>query len=345
MATAATIRRALLKWYQAGHRDLPWRHTKDPYAIWVSEIMLQQTRVETVIGYYKRFLQRFPTADALAAADEDEVMALWSGLGYYRRARLLHRGVREVVAQYGGAIPKDPVARLSLPGIGRYTCGAIGSIAFDQAEPIVDGNVARVLCRVHAIESPIGATETTKRLWHESANLVSGPHPGDFNQALMELGATICTPKQPACTQCPLRRSCETNKTGRQAELPIPKKRTKVRTVKLAAVGATRAGHVWLTKSQEELFGGLWCFPTQPGSDRVAAKQALRAHDVKGRLQPTPRGEVTHVLSHRRLEVTVWRATAATAKPSDTLRAFRLDELGAIGASTLTKKIAALLQP
>jgi A/G-specific adenine glycosylase len=151
------LRKKLLAWYDEAARDLPWRHTRDPYAIWVSEVMLQQTRVETVIPYYRRFLHRFPTPRTLAEADEDAVLSQWSGLGYYRRARLLHAGVREVVAQYGGRVPEDANARRRLPGVGRYTAGAIGSIAFDKEEPVVDGNVTRVLARVFRIETPVDA--------------------------------------------------------------------------------------------------------------------------------------------------------------------------------------------
>ena len=157
----ALIRQKLLGWYDKAARDLPWRHTRDPYAVWVSEVMLQQTRVETVIPYFQRFLKSFPTPHALAEADEDTVLSHWSGLGYYRRARLLHAGVREVVAQYGGAVPEDWEARRALPGVGRYTAGAIGSIAFDKEEPIVDGNVTRVLARLLRVKTPVGTSATT----------------------------------------------------------------------------------------------------------------------------------------------------------------------------------------
>ena len=167
----------LLRWYDREARELPWRGTRDPYAVWVSEIMLQQTRVDTVIPYYERFLGRFPTARALAEADEDAVLSHWSGLGYYRRARLLHAGVREVVERYGGEVPEDPDARRALPGIGRYTAGAIGSIAFGRPEAIVDGNVTRVLARLRAIDLPVGTTPMTKRLWLEAEALVPNERP------------------------------------------------------------------------------------------------------------------------------------------------------------------------
>ncbi len=221
----AAARDALLTWYDEAKRDLPWRRTRDPYAIWVSEIMCQQTRVDTVIPYYERFLSRFPTPKALAEAEEDDVMSLWSGLGYYRRARLLHAGVKEVVAKYGGDVPKDAAERRGLPGVGRYTAGAIGSVAFGLPEPVVDGNVARVLSRLHEIDTPLGKAATEKRFWSEAEKLVAGPRPGDLNQAVMELGATICTPQNPACHECPLRDGCLARASGRQAELPAPERR------------------------------------------------------------------------------------------------------------------------
>ena len=224
----SAIRGKLLCWYDEAGRDLPWRHTRDPYAVWVSEVMLQQTRVETVIPYYERFLESFPTARALAEADEDTVLSHWSGLGYYRRARLLHQGVREVVAEYGGEVPEDADARRALPGVGRYTAGAIGSIAFDKEEPVVDGNVTRVLARLLRIKKPIGSSATTNQLWEEAARLVPGERPGDLNQALMELGATLCTPTKPRCLICPLTDACTAAKHGTQYERPImpPRKRT-----------------------------------------------------------------------------------------------------------------------
>nr|MDQ3035848.1 A/G-specific adenine glycosylase [Myxococcota bacterium] len=214
-------RAALLRWYDASARDLPWRRTRDPYAIWVSEIMLQQTRVPTALRYYDRFLARFPDAHALAAASEDDVLSMWSGLGYYRRARLLHRGVREVVARYDGRVPEDAEARRALPGIGRYTAGAIGSIAFDREEALVDGNVARVLARLRGIDTPLGRADTESRLWSEAESLVRGPRPGALNQSLMELGATICTPSSPRCEHCPVAASCVARATDRTGELPI----------------------------------------------------------------------------------------------------------------------------
>jgi A/G-specific adenine glycosylase len=347
----AAIRQKLLRWYDTAARDLPWRHTRDPYAIWVSEVMLQQTRVETVIPYYQRFLESFPTPRALADADEDTVLSHWSGLGYYRRARLLHAGVREVVAQYGGRIPEDADSRRSLPGVGRYTAGAIGSIAFDKEEPVVDGNVTRVLARLFRIDTPVGASATTRRLWEEAARLVPGERPGDLNQALMELGATICTPKQPGCESCPVAGECRACASDEVDTLPVPRARKAPKEVKLAAVVATRGRasepEVWLVRSEQSLFGGLWGLPMlgREAFDQSDARGALREARISARLDPEPAAQVEHVLTHRRLRIDVFRATAARGTESETLRRFNPQQLGRVGISTLTKKLLASTLP
>ena len=347
----AAIRQKLLRWYDTAARDLPWRHTRDPYAIWVSEVMLQQTRVETVIPYYQRFLESFPTPRALADADEDTVLSHWSGLGYYRRARLLHAGVREVVAQYGGRIPEDADSRRSLPGVGRYTAGAIGSIAFDKAEPIVDGNVTRVLARLFRIDTPVGASATTRRLWEEAARLVPGERPGDLNQALMELGATICTPKRPGCESCPVAGECRAYASDEVDTLPVPRARKAPKEVKLAAVVATRGRasepEVWLVRSEQSLFGGLWGLPMlgREAFDQRDARGALREARISARLDPEPAAQVEHVLTHRRLRIDVFRATAARGTESETLRRFNPQKLDRVGISTLTKKLLTATLP
>lgn len=335
----ARMQDKLLDWYDEAARDLPWRGTRDPYAIWVSEIMLQQTRVETVVPYYQRFLKRFPTPAALADADEDAVLAHWSGLGYYRRARLLHTGVREVVARYGGQVPEDADARRALPGVGRYTAGAIGSIAFDRPEPIVDGNVTRVLARLLRIDTPVGATATTKRLWEEAASLVPSERPGDFNQALMELGATVCTPRRPQCDSCPLIEECGAYAHGEVDTLPIPKPKKAPITMKLSAVVATSGRgaerQVWLVKGDQALFGGLWGVPMGEGEPR----DALREAGLRARLQSEPVGRIEHLLSHRRLQVEVYRALGGRGEETSKRRPFRAEDLGRVGVSRLTRKL------
>ena len=339
------VRDALLSWYDVHRRDLPWRRARDPYAIWVSEVMLQQTRVETVVPYFERFMERFPTPAALAGASEDEVMAAWSGLGYYRRARLLHSGVREVVARYGGRVPGDAEARRALPGVGRYTAGAIGSIAFGAEEPIVDGNVARVLARVHGIATPLGKAETERALWAVAGELVRGPRPGDLNQALMELGATVCTPAGARCDACPIARACVARREGRTEELPVPRARKAPLPVALVAVVATsgRPPRTWLQRVDGALFGGLWAPPTAEGDDRAAARRALAEAGLCASLEHRARAEIEHVLSHRRLTVRVF--AAARARPRGrraseaASRAFTREDLDDVGVSRLTWNI------
>ncbi len=360
----------MLRWYDENKRPLPWRETRDPYAIWVSEIMAQQTRVETVSRYWPRFLERFPTVADLAGAEEDEVLSLWSGLGYYRRARLLHKGAKEVQAQYGGEVPADAAQRLALPGIGRYTAGAIGSISFEQPEAVVDGNVARVFSRLFLIETPLGASVTEKRLWQEAEALVLGERPGDWNQSIMELGALICTPKSPKCGECPVQNLCAAKGDGSVDRLPVPKAKKPPKQVFLSVVVAHPKGQpdqVFLQKDNgarfggKNLFGGLWGLPTMeveafdpPQQDllstsalpkREDAQAVLRAAGLSGRLEKDCRARIKHVLSHRRLEIAVWRATGVTPKaPLPEGQAF-VDAEGQakLGIATLTKKVLAAI--
>src|SRR6266853_2342075 len=208
------VRRALLRWYDQHRRDLPWRETRDPYRIWLSEIMLQQTRVAAVLDHYRIFLERFPNVQALASASEDAVLAAWSGLGYYRRARMLHQAAQQITKKHGGCFPQNSEALLALPGIGRYTAAAIASIAFAEPIAVVDGNVERVLQRF------IGINLTTPQIWQHAQALLADSRPGDFNQAMMELGATVCVPREPRCPMCPVRKWCVTQQSGRSAISP-----------------------------------------------------------------------------------------------------------------------------
>jgi len=337
------LRRLLLAHFDAHARDMPWRRTRDAYAIWVSEIMLQQTRVETVIPYYERFLARFPTPSALAEAHEEEVLSAWSGLGYYRRARLLHAGVREVVARYGGRVPEDAEARRSLPGVGRYTAGAIGSIAFAKEEPLVDGNVARVLSRLFLIDTPLGRADTERTLWATAAELVVGERPGDLNQALMEHGATVCTSRGARCGECLVARLCQAKAAGRVDELPVARAKKPPREQRLVSVAATSGRgvqrRVWLVKSREALFGGLFGLPTAELGEVIDAdaRRALDAVQIAAR-PSAQRAELIHVLSHRKLVVALIHATGAKAEARDNVRPFLLSELGSVGISTLTMK-------
>ena len=259
---ARRIRENLLSWYDANRRDLPWRHTCDPYAIWISETMLQQTRVETVIPYYERFLVRFPDVETLADAEQEDVYGCWAGLGYYSRARNLHAAAKVIVRDFDGTLPDDTDALRSLPGIGRYTAGAMASIAFDRPEAVVDGNVKRVLARLLGIREDVTDRRVEEAVWAEASTLARGPRPGDCNQALMELGATVCTPRSPDCAACPLRRSCDARRAGDAEALPRKAARVRVRSVRGVAVWLERRGRVLAVKREAgRLLGGLWELP------------------------------------------------------------------------------------
>lgn len=274
-ATVRSIQQALLGWYGRHGRDLPWRSSRDPYAIWVSEILLQQTRVSAGLPYYHRFLKRFPTVGALAEARLDDVLKCWEGLGYYSRARNLHQAAKLVVREHGGKLPSSADGLRQLPGIGPYTAGAIASIAFDRDEPVVDGNVIRILCRLFGIDADVTAARTKQRLWDLARRLLPTGRSGDFNQALMDLGATICRPAGPDCDACPLAKLCRARRDGTQARLPR-KKKTKTLPHYDMAVGVIwKAGKVLIDRRPEQgLLGGLWEFPggkVQAGESHPAA--------------------------------------------------------------------------
>lgn len=223
---AGRIAESIEFWFDRQQRPLPWRVSYDPYLVWVSEVMLQQTRMEVVLRYFPSFTTRFPDVRALAAAPEEQVLAAWSGLGYYRRARMLHAGARDVVERFGGVIPGDPHSLQTIAGIGRYTAGAIASIAYRQRAPIVDGNVARVASRLFAIEAAVGSRELMTAAWQEAARLVDAcTDPRALNQGLMEIGALVCTPQRPDCETCALRVDCRAYASGRASRLPLPKAR------------------------------------------------------------------------------------------------------------------------
>lgn len=257
---------ALLAWIARGRRDLPWRRRRDPYAVWVSEVMLQQTQVATVIPYFERWLTRFPDVAALAAAPLDDVLKAWEGLGYYARGRNLHRASQEIVARHGGRIPADRAALLALPGIGRYTAGAILSLAFGQREPALDGNVKRVLCRLFDVAGDPREAVTENRLWEWATALVRAAPDGaagDLNEALMELGATVCTPGAPECAACPLADLCQAHAHGVEAERPVrvAKTRTPHYAVTAAIIADEAGRYLIVQRPPEGLLGGLWGFP------------------------------------------------------------------------------------
>jgi A/G-specific adenine glycosylase len=252
----------LLSWFRANRRELPWRQDRDAYRIWVSEVMLQQTQTSTVVPYFHRFLDRFPTLNDLARADEQDVLRLWEGLGYYRRARDLLAAARLLVERHGGAIPADEDALAELPGMGRYTRNAVLSQAFDLRLPIVEANVQRVLSRVLGYEDDPRQTQASKRLWSAAEALLPARHVGDFNQALMELGSLVCTPTSPRCDRCPLAARCVARQQGRQEEIPARSPKPATTFVSEAAVVARRAGKVLLVRRPAEgRWANLWEFP------------------------------------------------------------------------------------
>ncbi len=271
------IQKKLLHWYEKNKRDLPWRRTNDPYAIWVSEIMLQQTQVATVIPYYKKFLKSFPTVRHLARADLSKVLKVWEGLGYYSRARNLHRASRIVSNHFNGKIPDNPTNLRTLPGVGRYTAGAILSIAFNKEAPVLDGNVKRVLSRLFAIANPSTSGKTGPHLWFLSESLIPKGEAGSFNQGLMDLGATTCTPKEPRCPQCPLRDLCKGKASGDPERFPTKALKKKIPHIEAVCAVIQRNGKVLLRRRPSEgLLGGLWEFPNWKIEEKQRSRPRLR---------------------------------------------------------------------
>jgi A/G-specific adenine glycosylase len=313
-STIARIAGPLLRWYRVHHRRLPWRaapgHRGDPYHVLLSEFMLQQTQVATVIGYFNRFIAALPTIGDLASAPEQRVLRLWQGLGYYRRARHLHQAARRIVEQHGGRTPSEPAALRALPGVGRYTAGAIASIAHGKAAPIVDGNVARVLARLLAIGAAIDSPAAQKRLWALAERIVLGrTDAGDVNQAMMELGATVCTPRQPRCEACPLRAMCRAAGAGAPGRYPRKGRGAKVRGVRHWIIGVERRGkRVWQRRGEGGLWAGMWQQPTIEQGDGPGAgagswpELGLKLDEV------VEVGRFVHQTTHRRIEFVVCRA-------------------------------------
>ncbi len=251
-----------MNWYQAQKRELPWRKSKNPYRIWVSEIMLQQTQVKTVIPYFQRWIKSFPSIRKLAEAPIEDVLKHWEGLGYYSRARNLHKGAQLVVEQYNGKVPDTREDILEIPGIGLYTAGAILSIAFEKRAPVLDGNVKRVLSRLFCLNENGSTSRSEKKLWDLAETILPEEQIGDFNQALMELGATVCLPQNPMCLLCPLQSHCRANLEKRQQEFPPPKKRTAAKKIEVSAAVILKNGKAYIQQRlQKGLMGGLWEFP------------------------------------------------------------------------------------
>lgn len=259
----ARLRHILLHWYDHNQRDLPWRDETDPYRVWISEVMLQQTQVATVIPYYDRFLQCFPTLEDLAAAHLDDVLKVWEGLGYYARARYLHAAAHQVMTKHNGQLPDNYAALRQLPGFGDYTAGSVASIAFGKQVPAVDGNVKRVLARLFAVTDDVTRTSTNRHLRTIATDLVPPDRPGDFNQALIELGATLCKPTSPSCVQCPAQTECEGLAQGIHETLPVKKRRGRLPHYDVtAAVIQREDGYLLIAQRKTTaMLGGLWEFP------------------------------------------------------------------------------------
>ncbi len=323
MSSLSWFSRAVLGWYAGGHRDLPWRRTRDPYRIWLSEVLLQQTRVDQGLPYYQRFIRQWPTVRALAAADEQEVLKAWQGLGYYRRARNLLAAARQVMNDHGGRFPDKAAALRSLKGVGDYTAAAIASISFGRPEAVVDGNVYRVLARVFGMDSPIDTTVGRKAFAQLAAELLDPGHAGDHNQAVMELGAVVCLPRVPRCDRCPVAQRCLAHRQGRIDRLPV--KAGRVRTVERHfnhLCIATEGGLVLRERTGKDIWQGLHEPPlieSQGPLPPAAFKAALRRQLGTGWKVHGHIGPVRHVLSHQVLHLTFWEVTPPRtfAPPSD----------------------------
>jgi A/G-specific adenine glycosylase len=324
----------LINWYLAEKRDLPWRKDQDPYKVWVSEIMLQQTRVDTVIPYFTSFINKFPTIEALANANEEEVLKAWEGLGYYSRVRNLQAAVKEVKESYGGVVPNSPHEISKLKGVGPYTKGAILSIAYNIPEPAVDGNVMRVLSRILSIWEDIAKTKTRKVFEDATYELISKDDPSSFNQALMELGALICTPTSPSCLLCPVREHCSAFEEGVQAELPIKSKKKKPKPIQMAAAVLCDAkGNLFIHKRPSSgLLANLWEHPnfeldaTSGKTYREQLSNYLQIeYEAKVELSELA-GTVEHIFSHLIWNISIYIGEVKNI-PNDNLVSISEEEL------------------
>lgn len=350
------LRSLLLDWYDKEQRALPWRavHPAKPnaYHVLVSEAMLQQTQVATVIAYFQRFTQRFPTVTALASADEQDVLKLWQGLGYYRRARNLHAAARVIVDEHDSQVPTTVEQLLKLPGVGRYTAGAIASIAHGTPAPILDGNVARVLARWFAIEQPIDDAKVRDELWTLAEALVPRDRPGDFNQAMMELGALICSPKSPGCLLCPIANHCDAHSQGLAQELPRRTPRKQPQAVTHLAIAITRRGdHLLQQRPATGLWSNMWQLPTlegQPGeatpTDDAIADWCRQSLGLNVELAPTIQ-QFTHQTTHRTITFVLREANAVTGRLRPNVGQWRnLAKLDDLPLPNPQRKMVKLLQ-
>ncbi|MCD6186552.1 MAG: A/G-specific adenine glycosylase [Desulfuromusa sp.] len=305
----ATVSSRLLDWYGQSGRDLPWRNSRDPYRIWLSEIMLQQTTVTAVIDYYHRFLAAIPTVEALAAAQLEDVIDLWAGLGYYSRARNLHAAAKLVVEQFKGCFPEDVEGLQKLPGIGRSTAGAISALAFDRQAPILDGNARRVLCRLFALQEPSRSTVAEKQLWQWSEQTTPAENVHDYTQAIMDLGAMVCVPRKPLCDKCPLSELCQARKLGLEQQLPLKQVTKPIPTrYEVVLLIDHRGRYLVRRRLAEGFLGGMWEFPTLSlleGEDPESKLHLLFSDfGLKGAAEQI--GSSQHIYSHFRLKSAIY---------------------------------------
>ena len=353
------IRTQLLGWYHARRRRLPWREDPTPYRVWVSEIMLQQTQVATVIPYFDRFLEVFPNVQSLAAASEQEVLAQWSGLGYYRRARMLHSAAQSIVADHEGKLPNNAALLRSLPGIGRYTAGAIASIAFGLPEPVLDGNVARVLARLMTLDQAIDTSPGQRILWSTAADLLDPSDPSSHNQAMMELGALVCHPRTPECPRCPVSKHCRAFETDTVLSYPRKKPRKKPTAITAyCALLIKPNGHILVAKRPPTgLLAGLWELPSveSPAPNPVAKTPSAHTMETDEMTHALARrtglqvtwGEhlatVDHVFTHRRLKLHIWSTRGHQGTLCDAvypeMRWLAPESLDSVPLSRLTQKV------
>jgi len=343
-----TFQSRMLAWFRAHQRDLPWRRSDDPYRIWVAEVMLQQTRIATVMPYYHRFLMRFRTVQSLARASESEVLKLWSGLGYYSRARNLHRAAKIIVTQHDGAFPRELDAALELPGIGTYTAAAVLSIAYDVPLAVLDGNVARVLARINAIRGELRAPKNWRALTAATQNFLAMQSPGDWNQSLMELGEVICTPQSPRCAECPAARQCRAYAEGLADEIPAPRrKRAAVRIKIAAAILRDPQGRTLLVQDpgahDKVLFSRMWQFPAVEVTRHAEAeleahiRKTLDVADISLEALPAAR----HGVTFRNITLLPFLAHVSELPKLPRTRILAMKNLSKLPISSATRKIAA----
>jgi len=337
----------LLNWYKKNKRTLPWRGHPDAYAVWVSEIMLQQTRVETVIPYFEKWMRLFPSVAALAKASEHDVLNLWEGLGYYSRARNLHKAAQVVMNEYGGKLPNKPEELIKLPGIGHYTVGAIASIAFGMDEPALDGNLKRVYARLFDISESVDSTQGEKILWDIARRNLPKNKAGDFNQALMDLGATICLPKNPRCLICPLMDVCEARINGTQELRPVKKPKKVVPHYLHAAGVIVRRGKVLLTQRPSKgLLGGMWEFPNGrvDGNPEEELAKAIKS-EYSFKIQTKEAlGIVQHAYTHFKVTVHVFRCELLSMPDKQDYQWVLLEKLDDFPMGKVDRQIAEIIQ-